>query len=224
MPAIVHSVAEAGIGDYDGQLKVMEFGPAGGPTRIAMRWWDADQLWIQARPRYSFSLRDAFGVDGPGGVDWGYFTGPEGGGFLSGKIGMSSAGWNPVAIWHVDSAFAAGLTFQERLAGVWWQYDTVAGGAVKHQLATVYYEMDIGDRISTVISTSAGDFVGAIIDAQPGIRAYRDSGWIDSARQSSEKPIWTPHLYNRKVLPGFDTTKTLEHLLAQWRWVGDPTA
>lgn len=217
MTAIANSVAELGIGDYDGQLKIIQYGPSGNPSRAGMRWIAASGMWIMSKPRHTFTMRDAWPGISIVGIPntWGYFTNPNGN---KGEIGQASYGWNPIAIHHVDAAFAAGLKFQENLLATWWTWDP--GHVI--ELATVFYEMDTGDRISTLISASAGDYVGTIIPSTPTRRILQTTGWVDSARQSSAKPIYAPHLYSR-FAPGNDGNNFLEHLSAQWRWVGDPT-
>lgn len=217
MTAIANSVAELGIGDYDGQLKIIQYGPSGNPSRAGMRWHVASGMWIMSKPRNTFTYRDAWPLVAQSstvGV-WEYLTHAAGN---PGQIGQSSCGWNPIALLHVDSAFAAGLKLQEKIVTTFWTWDP--GPAL--DLATVFFEMDTGDSISTLISVSAGDNLGTIIPATSTRRIVQTTGWVLSAKQSSAKPLFAPHLYTRLVT-GPGTQNFVEHLSVQWRWVGDPT-
>lgn len=215
MSVVATSVAGLGVGDYDGQLGLIRYGN----ERQGVRW-DADAgLWI-SRPRLSFKFSDAWMVDvktaGPG--VWMYFTGPFP--IPAGGIGRSGFGWTPQAIHRADAAYAAGLQLQEKLDYVFWSW--TAPDLIS--LATVYFELGVGDVISTLISSTAGDHIGVQIAALGGVRKFQSTGWVNSNIPTPTKPVLAPHIYTKTdrsdALSG---QPRLEYLTAKYRWVGDPT-
>lgn len=221
MPAIVDTAAALGSGDYDAQLKIVEYGPAGQEERAIMRWNAALGLWI-GQERVSISLRDAWIMDAHGfGVGalslntWGYVTKPRGN---PGQFGQSSYSFSPQAIRHADAAFAAGLTLQERIITTLWLWEP---SGTTLELATVLYPMGPGDQISNVSDPSS--HIGVSITALHGQRRIQSTGWVNSGKQSSTRPNLAPHLYSRHTVEPRGVDDHLEHLTAYWRWVVDPT-
>lgn len=222
MPAVAGTVAGLGVGAYPGQTKIIQYGPAGQEERFALRWredFTPAASWV-ADPRLTFSLRNGWLIDlrGVGGsATYGYLTTPYEqriGALIDGyfrKFGESSYGFNPRAIRHADAAFAAGLRLQERLIlSAWgWSSSDVA------TLTTVWYPKGVGDDISNVDNPDAHLGISVVLPATR--RYFSNTGWLNSAKQSSTKPNLAPHLYSTK-----DKEGVLEFLLAQWRWVGTP--
>lgn len=222
MSAVADTVPGLGVGAYDGQTKIIEYGPAGREERFAVRWradFTPDPAWV-AEPRITFSLRDSWVVDlrGVGGsATRGYLTTPYEqriGATVDAyfrKFGESSYSWNPHAIRHADAAFAAGLKLQERLILSAWGW----GVSDTAKISTVWYPKAIGDDISNVDDPDPNVGIEVIVPATH--RWFSNTGWHDSATRASARTNLAPHLYSSK-----DKEGVLEYLLAQWRWVGVP--
>jgi len=213
MPAVVTSVAELGIGDYDGQPKLIVYAA----ERLAMRWNQAAGIWI-SNERISIKHTDAWRTSvrlGSAG-QWMYFTAAMGN---PGPIGRSGFGWTPQAIHRADLAYAAGLRLQEKVDYLAWAW-TVADIIY---ISTVFFDLDPGDVISTLISTTAGDHRGNTVQFPQGIRRFQSSGWVNSLIPTPVKDVLAPHLYTMSTTVPISGMATVEHLTAYYRWVGDPT-
>ena len=213
MPSVVTSVSELGIGDYDGQPKLIVCSA----ERLWMRWNQSAGIWIsdeRVSIKHSDAWLTAVGTGGSG--EWKYFTSAEGN---PGIIGVSGFGWTPQAIHRADAAFAAGLVLQEKvdyLAWAWTAADNV-------YIATVFYDLDPGDVISTLISATAGDHRGVTVQFPQGVRKFQSSGWVNSVIPTPVKDVLAPHLYTMSTTVPLSGHAKVEYLTAFYRWIGDPT-
>jgi hypothetical protein len=207
MPAT--TVAELGRGSGDGQLRVLEYGG----QRVDLRWDSNASRWI-GDERFSIKMMDAWttAVRTSGSGTYMYYTAANGN---PGEIGRSGFGWTPQAIHRPDAAFAAGLVLQEKLDYLFWAWT----GADAVFLATVLFPLNPTDVISTLISASAGSYVGVQVQADPGIRRFQSTGWVNSGQQTSAKTIFAPHYYTMTTTPSLSGSPKIEYATARYRWV-----
>lgn len=144
---------------------------------------------------------------------WGYINQPIGGnqGINAGQHGQESYGWNPSAIRHADAAFDAGLSMQEKIDTAAFAWNS--GDVIK--IATVWYPIDVGDRISNVIMPD--DNIGCQITLPQTRRIFSTTGWVNSLITDCAKENLMPHLYATKFLDG-----RLDFITCRRRWVGVP--
>lgn len=211
MPANATSVAELGIGDYDGQTKVILYAT----EKQSMRWNAVEGLWL-SEPRPTFKFKDNWLTTVSSPANWGYMTNPDGN---PGSIGRSGFGWTPQAIHRADAAYAAGLKMQEKIDYLLWVWT----GADDLHLATVYFNLNPTDVMSTLISTTAGANIGVELVGDPGVRRFRTTGWVDSLIPTPTKALLAPHLYCKNFGAPLSGPVKLEFFTANWRWKGDPT-
>lgn len=212
MSAVATSVAELGIGDYDGQKKIIAYGTQ---ERQRMIWHAPTGLWL-SEPRASFKLKGDWPMSLSAGPGWTYMTGPEGSG---GQIAQAGYGWTPQAIHRADAAYAAGLRLYEKLDHLFWVWTS----ADDLRISTVYFELAPDDVMSTLFTPTAGSHLGTVITGDPGIRRFRTTGWVASTIPTPAKPVLAPHLYVKNFAGALSGNARLEFLTANWRWVGDPT-
>lgn len=206
------TIDQLGAGRYDTEPAVLTYGD----QEAYLNWDDADARWV-GQPNKMITMRgdQIIGQTGPLAYpNWAYLSSPYNEGL---QLGGSSYTWMPCSIRDPDAGYDAGMTIEEHMTAVLWNWDS--GALIK--LATVLYPMDTGDVISTEISSSAGDFVGIIMDSSDGVREFKTVGWSASAIDVPTKPILAPHLYMAWVAPK-DTRPALEYVEARWRWVGEP--
>jgi hypothetical protein len=212
VPAIATSVAGLGIGDYDGQRKIIQYGS----EQRGVRWNAASGVWL-SKPQPSFyyhqgTVVDVHAVSGA----WSYLTGPRNA--TGGIPGQSDFAWNPLAIHRADAAYAAGLRLQEKVEWLLWTWQPTDS----YDLATVYFDLDQGDVISTLISASAGSHIGVQVTSDGAVRKTHSTGWVNSSIPTPTKALLAPHLY-AKHNGVINDDVFLEFFTAHWRWVGDPT-
>lgn len=213
MPALANSVAELGVGDLDGQVKVIKYGN----ERQSMYWNETAGVWIsRARPTIRMKRDTLMGVQ-PDIAEWQYVNQSKP---IVGTIGRSGYGWTPQAIHRADLAYAAGLKMQEKIDYIFWVWTA----ADDLRISTVFFDLDIGDVISTLISATAGDHIGTTITGDLGARIGRSTGWVDSQIPAPDKAVLAPHIYVKQFSGGaLSGPPTLEFFDASWRWIGDPT-
>lgn len=213
------SVAELGVGDYDGQIKIISYGAAGAAAeRQAMKWRPGvlSGVWT-SEPRQSFRLKTDFPTASLSlnASTWIYMSGPNG---PPGSIGLTGFGWTPQAIHRADAAYAAGLVLYEKLDYLLW---TWADPNVI-QVATVYYDLSSTDVMSGLISSTAASNLGTVVTGDVGVRKFHTTGWVASGIPTPQKAgILAPHLYAKGI--GSAGPWYLEFLNAEWCWMGDPT-
>lgn len=232
MASVVSTVAALGVGDYDGQSKIIKYGPPGQEERAAMGWRAdlAPPRWI-SRPRIEITMRNSWPLTldtiPTAGTAWGYVTWPLNDGSNAfpdtnmlpetgpSHEGQSSYSWNPRAIRHADAAFASGLKLQEKIIVSAWLWAPTDD----YDLATVLYPANVDDDVSNLLLPDAN--IGTIVKPLGGLRRFQVTPWADSGVQACAKENLAPHLYTRRTVHA-SSPNPLEFFTSYWRWVGVP--